>query len=108
MVSITSTPDIAICTEDIHSITKRTVGSQLGGSDHKPVYLNLDTNITTDSPMPRWNYKKADRKTYSHRSSILTRNIQTYEGDINKVIKEITTGILQAAKEYIRIGSRKE
>ena len=49
----TSTPDIAICTEDIHSITQRKVGSQLGGSDHKPVYLNLDTKITTASPMPR-------------------------------------------------------
>ena len=41
----TSPSDIAICTEDIHSITKKTVGSQLSGSDHKPVYLNLDTNI---------------------------------------------------------------
>ena len=104
----TSTPDIAICTEDIHSITQRKVGSQLGGSDHKPVYLNLDTKITTASPMPRWNYKKADWKTYSHRSSILTSNIQTYERDINKVIKEFTTGILQAAKECIPKGARKE
>ena len=30
----TSIPDIAICPEYIHSITKRTVGSQLGGSDY--------------------------------------------------------------------------
>ena len=36
----TSTPNIAICTEDIHSITKRTVGSQLGGSDHKTCILD--------------------------------------------------------------------
>ena len=30
----TSTPDIALCTEDLHSITMREVGDQLGGSDH--------------------------------------------------------------------------
>ena len=65
----TSTPDIAICTEDIHSITKRTVGDQLGGSDHIPVYLTLDTKITTASTVPRWNFKKADWKAYSHHSS---------------------------------------
>ena len=75
----TSTPDIAICTEDIHCITKRTVGSQLGGSDHKPVYFTLDTKITIASTMLRWNYKKADWKAYSHHSSILASNIQTYE-----------------------------
>ena len=58
--------------------------------------------------MPRWNYKKADWKAYTHRSSILTSNIQTYERDINKVIKEFTAGILQAAKECIPKGARKE
>ena len=58
--------------------------------------------------MPRWNYKKADLKSYSHPSSILTSNIWTYEQDFNKVIKEFTTGILQAAKECIPKGARKE
>ena len=58
--------------------------------------------------MPRWNYKKADWKAYSHRRSILTSKIQTYERDINKVINEFTTGILQAAKECIPKGARKE
>ena len=104
----TSTPDIAICTEDIHSITKRTVGDQLGGSDHRPVYLTLDTKTTTAPTVPRWNYKKADWKAYSHRSSILTNGIQTYERDINKVIKEFYTGILHAAKECIPKGARKD
>ena len=58
--------------------------------------------------MPRWNYKTADWKAYSHRSSILTSNIQTYERDINKVIKEFTAGILRAMKECIPKGARKE
>ena len=104
----TSTHDITICTEDIHSITKRTVGNQLGGSGHKPVYLTLDTKVTTASTIPRWNYKKADWKAYSHHRSILTSKIQTYERDINKMIKEFTAGILQAAKECIPKGARKE
>ena len=38
----TSTPDIALCTEDLHSIIMREVGDQLGGSDHRPVYLTLE------------------------------------------------------------------
>ena len=58
--------------------------------------------------MPRWNYKKADWKAYSHCSSILTSNIQTYKQDINKVIREFTAAILQAAKECIPKGARKE
>ena len=58
------TPDISICIEGIHSITKRTVGNQLGGSDHRPVCLNLDTKITITSTMPRWTYEKADWKAY--------------------------------------------
>ena len=38
----TSTPDIALCTEDLHSITVREVVDQLGGSDHRPAYLILE------------------------------------------------------------------
>ena len=70
MIHQHSTPDMLahykhtrychICTEDIHIITKRTVGDQLGGSDHRPVYLTLDTKTTTAPTVPRWNYKKAD------------------------------------------------
>ena len=38
----TSTPDIVLCTEDLHSITMRKAGDQLGGSDHRPAYLTLE------------------------------------------------------------------
>ena len=67
----------------------------------------LDTKTTTAPTVPRWNYKKADWKAYSHRSSILTNGILN-ERDINKVIKEFSTGILQAAKECIPKGARKD
>ena len=83
-------------------------GDQLGGSDHRPVYLTLVTKTTTASTVTRWNYKKADWKAYSHRSSILTNGIQTYERDINKFIKEFSTCILWAAKECIAKGARKD
>ena len=43
----TRTPDIALCTEDLHSITMREVGNQLGGSDHRPAYLTLEASINS-------------------------------------------------------------
>ena len=51
----TSTPDIALCTEDLHSITVRKVGDQLGGSDHRPAYLTLEARTVQASTLPRWN-----------------------------------------------------
>ena len=38
----------------------------------------------------------------------MTNGIQTYEKDINKVMKEFSTGILQAAKECIPKGVRND
>nr|KAG5700820.1 hypothetical protein BaRGS_024206 [Batillaria attramentaria] len=37
----TTTPDLALCTEDIHKNISRTVTAQLGGSDHRPVLLTI-------------------------------------------------------------------
>ena len=52
--------------------------------------------------------QKANWKAYSHRSSMLTNDIQIYERDINKVIKEICTAILQAEKKCIPRKARKD
>ena len=38
----TSTPDTALCTEDLHGSIRREVGEQLGASDHRPVFLKLN------------------------------------------------------------------
>ena len=54
----TSTPDLAFCTDKIHGDIKREVGKQLGGSDHKPVFLALNKNIANNPVLRRWNYKK--------------------------------------------------
>ena len=104
----TSTPDIALCTEDLHSITMREVGDQLGGSDHRPAYLTLEARTLQASTLPRWNYKKANWSLYRHRTSILTNSIQVYDRDINIVIKEFNNFVLQAAKECIPKGARKD
>ena len=37
----TSTPDLAIATDDIQGIAEREVSSQLGGSDHRPVIISI-------------------------------------------------------------------
>ena len=99
----TSTPDIALCTEDLHSITMREAGNQLGGSDHRPAYLTLEA-----STLPRWNYKKTNWPLYRHRTSILTNSIQIHDRDMNIVIKEFNNYVLQAAKECIPKGARKD
>ena len=83
----TSTPDTALCTEDLHSITLREVGDQLGGSDHIPAYLTLEARTVQASTLPRWNYKKANWPLYRHRTSILTNRIPVYDRDMNIVIK---------------------
>ena len=101
----TSTPDITLCTEDLHSITMREVGDQLGGSDHRPVYLTLEARTVQASTLPRWNYKKANWSLYRYRTSIITNSIQVYYIDINIVIKEFNNYVLQAAKECIPKGA---
>ena len=45
----TSTPDIALCTEDLHGSIRREVGEQLGGSDHRPVFLKLNLGASTEA-----------------------------------------------------------
>ena len=37
----TSTPDLAIATDDIQGIAEREVSSQLEGNDHRPVIINI-------------------------------------------------------------------
>ena len=105
----TTTPDLAFCTDDIHRGTRREVGEQLGGSDHKPVYLTISAEgIGIDHPHPRWNYKKAKWGLFAHRTNTLTRNIQVQGRDVDNVVGEFSSCILQAARETIPRGARKE
>ena len=104
----TSTPDLALCTEDVHQDITREVGEQLGGSDHRPVFLKINKN-TASHPVPaRWNYKKAKWRLFSHRTNVLLKDLQVQGREINNVVRDLNTSILQAAKETIPRGARKE
>ena len=100
-----STPDLAFCSEDVHKGIKREVGSQLGGSDHRPVFLTIErTVIPIDCPRPRWNYKKAKWSLFLIRANELIKDIRVQGRNENSAVKEWTQGILKAAKETIPRG----
>ena len=43
----TSTPHLALCMGDIYKEVNREVGEQLGGSDHRPMYLTISWHLKT-------------------------------------------------------------
>ena len=104
----TTTPDLAFCTDDIHRDVNREVGEQLGGSDHRPVFLALSKNTPNKPLLPRWNYKKAKWSLFRHRTNILTKDLQVQGRDINNIVRDLNACILQAAHETIPRGARKE
>lgn len=104
----TSTPDLAFCTDDVHSKISREVGEQLGGSDHRPVLLTLNSSPPACPTVARWNYKKAKWKLFSHRTNVLTHSLQVQGRDINNVVRDFNACILQAARETIPRGARKD
>ena len=103
----TSTPDLAFHSSDLEWNITRVVGKQLGGSDHRPVFLTVENQLIRESStLSRWNYKKADWTMYKHRTSVLTVGLST-DKDINKVVDEFSRCIKQAAFETIPRGARK-
>ena len=104
-----STPDLAFCTEELHKGIKREVGQQLGGSDHRPVFLTIENHVTpTVNTIPRWNYKKANWTLFALRANELTRDIVVQGRNENCIAKEWTKAILKGAKETIPRGARKD
>ena len=104
----TSTPDLAFATDDVHKETKRTVGDQLGGSDHKPVILSLNRSLERKFIPARWNYKKAKWGLFRHRTNVLIKDLRVEGRDINNVVLDFNKQILQAAQEYIPRGARSD
>ena len=102
----TSTPDLAFCTDDIDGQINREVRGQLGGNDHRPVLLTMSTYISCESTLPRWNYKKADWKSYSQLTDQVTKYIRVEGRDINKVVKYFNAGIMTATHKSIHRGAR--
>lgn len=104
----TTTPDLAFATADIHSQLTRTVGAQLGGSDHRPVILTISANNNHPSQPPRWNYKKAQWGLFGIRTNELTKDIPLEGRNINNIVKDFNSSIMKAAKETIPRGARKD
>lgn len=103
----TSTPDLAIATEDIHKLTSREVSTQLGGSDHLPVILNISSLGCTERNMqPSWNFKRANWTLFAEKADHHTKDIKC-ASDLNKNVQKFTDAILQAAKQTIPRGKRR-
>ena len=104
----TSTPDIAIATDNIQKIAKREVSEQLGGSDHKPVILTLAKQVNTSAGKmpPNWNYKRADWKRLGELTDIYTQLITFSKHSVNKNASNFNSAVLKAAKESIPRGRR--
>ncbi len=100
----TSTLDLGFYTEDIHSNVTREVGEQLGGSDHRPVYLTMQYNVRHEPSFPRWNYKMADWSFYKDLTDDLCRKIHVECRDIHRATGDFTAAILKAAHKCIPSG----
>ena len=98
--------DFSIHSQSLDGQINREVREQLGGSDHRPVLLTMNTYISCESTLPRWNYKKADWTLYSQLTDQVTKDIRVEGRDINKVVKDFNAGILTAAHKSITRGAR--
>ena len=105
----TSTPDLAFATEEIALKTTREVDKQLGGSDHKPIILTVDMCHKREQQptFTRWNYKKANWDLFATLTDQLAVKLNARSHKVDKVAKELTQHILNAAKRAIPRGARK-
>ena len=106
----TSTPDLAMATDDIGKYTTREVASQLGGSDHKPVILTINErrNSAFQLPKARWNYKRANWKQFTKLLDDNCKKLRLDNHNINVSVELFTAAILDAAKHSIPKGCRKD
>nr|KAG5696480.1 hypothetical protein BaRGS_016519 [Batillaria attramentaria] len=104
------TPDLAFATNDLFVRTTRTVFSQLGGSDHKPVKLSINLNLQTPQAkcFPRWNYRKADWTLFETLTDTYTKPVNIRQKGTNKMVQDFTKAVLKAAIESIPRGARKD
>jgi ribonuclease HI len=72
------------------------------------VLLHVKGSSDQEQPQhPRWNYKKAQWGLFRIRTNELTRDLTVEGRNINNVVKEFNAKIIQAAKESIPRGTRK-
>jgi hypothetical protein len=103
----TSTPDLAFSTSDLAHTIERKVLDQLGGSDHKPVELVIDLNLSKPhhKAIPRWNYKRADWNKFVVLSEALYNEINFQKKRVEETAVAFNKAILRAALESIPRGA---
>ena len=96
----TSTPGLAIATDDIQKLCSRTICTQLGGSDHKPIILNIEKRCPPRAikAEPIWNIKKANWDLFK---KLLDVGKITLTDELDKNAKEFNSAILGAALKSI-------
>ena len=102
----TSTPDLALATNDLSKNSTRNVMPPLATSDHKPVIVTVSN--TENNTIPRWNYKKADWSKFGTLTDQYTAGIKCKAKKVYKSSRKLTKAILKAAKESIPRGARKD
>ena len=105
----TSTPDLAIATDNLQKMAEREVSEQLGGSDHKPVILTIAKQVIPYSGKlpPSWNYKKANWKLFSDLTDLYTKTVTLNKHSVDKNADAFTSAVLEAAKKSIPRGRRR-
>jgi hypothetical protein len=105
----TSSPDLAIATDDIESISSREVCQQLGGSDHKPVIIRIGRKMRSmvDNLQPSWNYKRVNWELFAQTTDERCSNIDLSERSVTKNVRMFNASILDAAKRAILRGRRR-
>ena len=105
------TPDLAFATSNLSRIASRTVPSQLGGSDHKPIKisLNLQYRPQRTSTLPSGTTKdQLGTVFFSILVDQLMPKINNKRQFSNTKIKVFNQAVLKAVQESIPRGARKK
>ena len=104
----TSSPDLAIATDDVHKVSNREVCNQLGGSDHRPVSITIGKTVPHNIKYPpSWNFKKANWEVFQKAMEQEVSSL-TLQTDVNKSVAVFNAAILKSAKKAIPRGRRKD
>ena len=106
----TSTPDLALATDNLHKLTTREVCGQLGGSDHRPIILHIGKpNLLEKRKLPpSWNYKKANWPLFRQLAEKYTKNLVLSRQSANRNASKLSKSILLAARKAIPRGRRRD
>ena len=106
----TSTPDLAIATDDLQGIAEREVSSQPRGNEHNPVIISIkgQTQPHRNKLPASWNYKKANWDAFREAVYKKTAALELPETNISSSVALLNKAVLEAAKMFIPRGRRRD